>query len=171
MPSLSLQQSRGSSSALYKTEQLSQPFHDNERDVSLGIPLTSFQSTYRLTKSVYIETIKLPRCLMSCTVPRHRLNAIGDAVITCHTKGNLYHKHVMLNIEHYLLEWCLCNGLRAKLQLPTFSIQVPIFLTTFHPVMDQAEWFFTQLLYQVCIKLTALCIHKCVGQSQFISLC
>lgn len=50
---------------------------------------------------------------MSCTVPRHRLNAIGDTGIASHTKGNLYHKHVMLNIEYYLLQLRLCNGLRA----------------------------------------------------------
>lgn len=35
------------------------------------------------------EPVKLPSCVMSCTVPRHKLNAIGDAVIACNTKAEL----------------------------------------------------------------------------------
>lgn len=35
------------------------------------------------------EPVKLPSYVMSCTVPRHKLNAIGDAVIACHTKAEV----------------------------------------------------------------------------------
>lgn len=171
MPSPSHCQGRLFSKAFCKTEQLVQVLCNGVGNISLSTRFAYFKFTCRLSCSDTIEPIKSPSCLMSCTVPRHWLNSIGDAVIACHKKVELYHKLIMLNLEQYLQKLHLYNGLRAKLQLPTFSLQLPIFPSTVHPIMDQVECFFSQQFCEVCIKLIALCVHKCVGQPQFISLC